>query len=105
MNTATTPALHLASEADDVPPMPDGVEPVLKVNGKKPHRFAVDRGNGLEPLVNIDDLDEARKMVKKQVVSSGTNVVYIYALVAAEVGQFTSVSLDIDQVEEHLKGM
>ena len=94
--------LHVASD-DDIPPMPDGVEPTIKLNGKKPARFAVDRGEGLEALVGVPDLDKARETVKKQVVSAGISVVWIYALVGAEVHMPTSVSLDIDQVEDRLK--
>lgn len=104
MNAPTSTApLHVVSD-DDVPPMPEGVEPTIKLNGKQPHRFAVDRGEGLEPMIGGTDLEEVRKTIKKQVVSAGINIVYIYALVGAEVYTPTSVSLDIDQVEEQLKG-
>jgi len=106
MNTSTTSSLHVvkANEVDDVPPMPEGVEPKLKINGRQINRFAVDRGEGLEPMIGVTSLDEVRTTIKKQVVSAGISIVYIYALVGAEEYRPTSVSLDVEEVEKRLSG-
>jgi hypothetical protein len=104
MNMTTqiqTPSLHLASPEDDIPPMPAGVEPKIKINRKPATRYAVDRGDGLEPMLAADEA-EARATIKKQVVSGGIGIVYIYQLIGAEVYEPTSVSLSVDELEARL---
>lgn len=101
MNTATA-ALHVANlDDDDIPPMPPGVEPTIKVNRKPPAKFAVDRGDGLEPVVAGDEA-EARSTIKKQVVAGGIGIVYIYALVGAEVLVPTAVSMSLEEIEDKI---
>lgn len=95
-----TPILHLAIP-DDVPPMPPGVEPKIKFTRKQVAKFAVDRGEGLEPVLASDE-QEARATIKKQVISGGIGIVYIYQLIGAEVYEPTSVSLDLSEVSERL---
>ena len=100
MNTLTSP-LHLAIPEDDVPPMPTGVEPIIKVNRKPPARFAVDRGDGLEPVLASDEAD-VRTTIKKQVVSGNIGIVYIYALVGAEVLVPTAVSMTLEEIADKI---
>lgn len=104
MNTSIANLKLADTNSPDVPDMPDGVEPIININSKAPALFAVDRGQGLEPIFGAATLEDARQTIKKQVVSSKTSIVYIYTLIGAEAYQPTSVSLDIDEVMAQLEG-
>lgn len=102
--STTQPVLHVADVTiDDVPPMPAGLEPKVGLLNRKPaSKFAVDRGEGLEP-VHLEDIELVRAQIKNQVVLGGKPIVYIYELVGAEVLVPTSVSITVEEIEARLK--
>lgn len=102
----TNPSLHVADPSvDDVPPQPIDIVPTKALPSIMPPRFAVDRGQGagMEPLRGVESEEEARAQIKKQVTMGTSQIVYIYALVGAEMAVQSSASLTAEQVELTIK--
>jgi len=105
--TSASSTLHVADPViDDVPPQPADVVPTKALPSIMPARFAVDRGAGagLEPLRGVESMEEARATIKKQVTAGTSAIVYIYELAGAEMAVQSSASLNVDQVEQVIKG-